>query len=81
MSEIIGYGYFIAAAVWVLYALAERPEDVLRRIERRRLRRERWERLTDRKRCRYSDCRERHPLASDEQRVSCPTCRDWLGLA
>lgn len=23
---------------------------------------------------------EGHPVASDEERVSCRTCRDWLGL-
>jgi len=37
-----------------------------------------WRR--DRKRCRYSDCVEQHPVASDEEQVTCATCREWLGL-
>lgn len=35
-------------------------------------------------RCRYSDCPEGHEVIPDEQeddlRVTCPTCRDDLGL-
>lgn len=37
-------------------------------------------RLFDRKRCRYMDCAEQHPVASDDEQVTCPTCREGLGL-
>lgn len=30
--------------------------------------------------CRYEDCHERHSIASDEEEVTCPTCRKTLGL-
>jgi hypothetical protein len=35
---------------------------------------------TDTKRCRYSDCVEAHPVANDNEIVSCPTCRSCMGL-
>lgn len=35
---------------------------------------------TDEKRCRYSDCREKHPVASENEQVTCSTCRLYLGL-
>lgn len=31
-------------------------------------------------RCRYEDCPEHHLVASDEEQVTCPTCRNDLGL-
>jgi hypothetical protein len=31
-------------------------------------------------RCRYPDCPEAHPVASPSEPVTCPTCRDDLGL-
>ena len=31
-------------------------------------------------RCRYSDCIEGHPVADDEEQVTCETCRKTLGL-
>ena len=34
----------------------------------------------DNLRCRYSDCCEQHPVATEDETVSCPTCREWLGL-
>lgn len=40
--------------------------------------------LPDPRRCRYSDCPERHPLITeadeDRVRVSCDTCRRSMGL-
>jgi Zn finger protein HypA/HybF involved in hydrogenase expression len=30
--------------------------------------------------CRYTDCKEQHPVADEEETVSCPTCRKDLGL-
>ena len=41
---------------------------------------------TDPIRCRYDDCVELHPVVPEEddginaQRVTCPTCREDLGL-
>lgn len=32
-------------------------------------------------RCRYTDCAERHPVAAEDELVTCPTCRKDLGLA
>ena len=37
-------------------------------------------RKMDKTRCRYSDCKEGHPVVRKEEPVSCPTCREWLGL-
>src|ERR1700752_4095095 len=31
-------------------------------------------------RCRYDDCVESHPIADDDEPVTCPTCRKYLGL-
>lgn len=31
-------------------------------------------------RCQYSDCAEKHPVADEEESVTCPTCREYLGL-
>lgn len=31
-------------------------------------------------RCRYEDCRDRHPVAREDERVTCPRCRQYLGL-
>ena len=31
-------------------------------------------------RCRYADCREAHPVAGPEQAITCPVCREWMGL-
>lgn len=31
-------------------------------------------------RCRYDDCVEQHPLTDTGERVTCPTCREALGL-
>ena len=36
--------------------------------------------MSDRLRCRYSDCVEGHPTTNDEEQVTCPTCRRDLGL-
>lgn len=33
-----------------------------------------------RRRCAYSDCKEQHPEATDDERVTCETCREELGL-
>lgn len=43
-----------------------------------------WEELgveTDYLRCRYADCAERHPVAEEDEMVTCRTCRLDLGLA
>jgi hypothetical protein len=38
-------------------------------------------RLRDRKRCRYWDCPEQHPLTrNDDKQVTCPSCREDMGL-
>lgn len=42
--------------------------------------RARLQRILDRERCRYTDCARGHPIARDHERVSCPSCRAWLGL-
>jgi hypothetical protein len=34
----------------------------------------------DPRRCRYGDCRERHPTAREEEQITCATCRDYMGL-
>lgn len=31
-------------------------------------------------RCRYSDCRERHPVAGEDEKITCSNCRNYLGL-
>lgn len=31
-------------------------------------------------RCRYSDCPDGNPVAEEHEQVTCPTCRDTLGL-
>ncbi len=31
-------------------------------------------------RCRYADCPEDHPVAEDDEQITCPTCRSDLGL-
>lgn len=31
-------------------------------------------------RCRYEDCVEQHPVASDSELVTCAKCREYLGL-
>ena len=36
--------------------------------------------LRPKKKCRYTDCKEQHPVASEEEPVSCATCREWLGM-
>jgi hypothetical protein len=36
--------------------------------------------LRPRKKCRYTDCKEQHPVASEEEPVSCSTCREYMGL-
>lgn len=38
------------------------------------------DRRRDHVRCRYSDCTEQHPVASDAEQVTCATCRVSLGL-
>ena len=35
---------------------------------------------TDTLRCRYSDCIEQHPEATEDERITCRTCRECLGL-
>ncbi len=35
---------------------------------------------TDNIRCRYHDCVEAHPVAGENELVSCPTCRASMGL-
>ena len=30
--------------------------------------------------CRYEDCREQHPVAGEDEQVTCSTCREYLGL-
>ena len=40
--------------------------------------RKRIRRMIDRTRCRYADCA--HPVAREDERVTCPLCRDDLGL-
>jgi hypothetical protein len=35
---------------------------------------------TDNIRCRYNDCVEAHPVAGENELVSCPTCRASMGL-
>jgi hypothetical protein len=37
-------------------------------------------RLFDRVRCRYTDCPKQHPVAREDERITCPMCRDDLGL-
>ena len=37
-------------------------------------------RLRDRTRCRYEDCPEAHPCADGDEGVTCPVCREWMGL-
>ena len=37
-------------------------------------------RLQKTKKCRYTDCKEQHPVASEEEPVSCVTCREYMGL-
>jgi hypothetical protein len=37
-------------------------------------------RRLDPKRCRYDDCVEQHPVAQEDERITCSTCRAWLGL-
>jgi hypothetical protein len=34
----------------------------------------------DKLRCRYTDCIEKHLVAKDDERVTCATCRNVLGL-
>ena len=41
---------------------------------------EKLHRVADRKRCRYADCIEQHPVAGDDEKVTCPKCRHWMGL-
>jgi hypothetical protein len=31
-------------------------------------------------RCRYSDCVNQHKVARDDERVTCPKCREYLGI-
>lgn len=35
---------------------------------------------TDTARCRYEDCPEAHPVATEDEQVTCATCRKELGL-
>lgn len=30
--------------------------------------------------CRYTDCVEQHPVAGDDEQVTCPSCRTYLGV-
>jgi hypothetical protein len=39
-----------------------------------------WVKLRPRAKCRYTDCKEQHPVADEEEPVSCPTCREYMGL-
>lgn len=32
------------------------------------------------RKCRYTDCKEQHPVAGEEEPVSCSTCREYMGL-
>ena len=38
-----------------------------------------WRRLHDQERCAYSDC-QHPPVRSEQERVTCPICREWTGL-
>lgn len=44
------------------------------------------QRLYDRIRCRYNDCREQHPVAREDsdgdpaEQITCPTCRRDMGI-
>ena len=31
-------------------------------------------------RCRYSDCANQYRVATDDERITCPLCQDYLGL-
>ena len=31
-------------------------------------------------RCRYEDCSGQNPVAADDERVTCPLCREHMGL-
>jgi len=31
-------------------------------------------------RCRYTDCTEGHPVATEQEQITCPVCRKYLGL-
>lgn len=39
-----------------------------------------WTKLRPTKKCRYTDCKEQHPVAGEEEAVSCSTCREYMGL-
>ena len=34
----------------------------------------------DKVRCRYTDCPEHHPEAMEDEKITCATCREYLGL-
>jgi hypothetical protein len=55
---------------------AQLGRDVLHEIVRRL----RPDLMADPVCCRYADCVEQHPVALEENPVTCPTCRESLGL-
>jgi len=71
-SEINEYGIVVRSKPR-LQEMAESPRKALKANALKAFKKKKL-------RCRYSDCKEQHPLAKEDEAITCPTCRKYLEL-